>query len=261
MAASLKEIRGIEYKIASNRDYYKLLTKGYPKKLPPMKPSITLFTFLVWLCSLPSQAQSWQWGAHVGTTYNKMLWADKPKDSPWEPPETQFMLSYALGISSSYRYSTRFYSPFQLDFYNKRFSVSTGGTVYTFNDQGQYILIKADYLDYQLKQLAFAGGIGYNVLKGLAVEAMPYFHFSLGTQKIKVGDVIPWREDVNFQQDYDFGISGYLRGDVGPFYAKAGYQNGLRKMEEYAIFDLNGSSLGKLPSRNTMFLLVVGYSF
>ena len=226
-----------------------------------MKPSITLFTFLVWLCSLPSHAQSWQWGAHGGATYTKMLWADKVKDSPLEVPETPFRPSYALGISSSYRYSTRFYSPFQLDFYNKRFSVSTEGTVFALDDQGQYIAIRADHLDYQLNQLAFSAGIGYNVLKCLAVEAMPYFHFSLGTQKIKVADVIPWREDVNFQQDYDFGISGYLRGDVGPFYAKAGYQYGLRKMEEYAIFDDIGQGLGKLPTRNTMFLLVVGYSF
>jgi hypothetical protein len=190
-----------------------------------------------------------------------MLWADKVKDSPLEVPETPFRLSYALGLSSNYRYSTRFYSPFQLDFYNKRFSVSTEGTVFAIDDQGQNIAIRADHLDYQLNQLAFSAGMGYNVLKGLAVEAMPYLHFSLGKQKIKVGDVIPWREDVNFQQDYDFGISGYLRGDVGDFYAKAGYQYGLRKMEEYAIFDDNGSSLGKLPTRNTMFLLVVGYSF
>ena len=226
-----------------------------------MKPTIALFTFLVWMCSIPSHAQSWQWGAHVGATYSKMVWADKVKDSPLELPETPFRLSYALGLSSSYRYSTRFYSPFQLDFYNKRFSVSTGGTVFALDDQGQYIAIQADYLDYQLNQLAFSGGIGYNVLKGLAVEAMPYFHFSLGTQKIKVADVIGWRKDVNFQQEYDFGISGYLRGGVGNFYAKAGYQYGLRKMEEYAIFDDIGQGLGKLPARNTMFLLIVGYSF
>jgi hypothetical protein len=226
-----------------------------------MKPSITLFTFLVWLCSLPSHAQSWQWGAHGGATYTKMLWADKVKDSPLEVPETPFRPSYALGITSSYRYSTRFYSPFQLDFYNKRFSVSTEGTVFAIDDQGQNIAIRADHLDYQLNQLAFSAGMGYNVLKGLAVEAMPYLHFSLGTQKIKVADVIPWREDVNFQQDYDFGISGYLRGDVGPIYAKAGYQYGLRKMEEYAIFDDIGQGLGKLPTRITMFLLIVGYSF
>ena len=226
-----------------------------------MKPAIAVFTFLVWMCSIPSYAQSWQWGAHVGATYSKMLWADKVKDSPWEAPETQFRLSYALGISSSYRYSTRFYSPFQLDFYTKRFSVSTGGQGNAINDQGQYIAIKADYLDYQLNQLAFSGGMGYDVLKGLAVEAMPYIHFSLGTQKIKVADVIPWREDVNFQQQYDFGISGYLRGYVDHFYAKAGYQYGLRKIEEYAIFDANGQGLGKLTTRNTMFLLIVGYSF
>lgn len=227
-----------------------------------MKPTIAILTFLLWMCSLPSHAQSWQWGAHGGATYTKMHWADQPEDSQLEVPETQFRLSYALGISSSYRYSARFYSPFQLDFYNKRFSVSTGGTVFTFNDQGQYIAIKADYLDYQLNQLAFSAGIGYNVLKkGFAVEAMPYLHFSLGTQKIKVADVIAWREDVSFQQDYDYGISGYLRGDVGPFYAKAGYQHGLRKMLEYAIFDANGQGLGKLPTRNTMFLVVVGYTF
>lgn len=227
-----------------------------------MKPSISIFTLLICLYSLPSYAQSWQWGAHIGATYTKMFWADRPKDSQWEPPETAFRPSYALGISSSYRYSTRFYSPFQLDFYNKRFSVSTLGTVYTFNDQGQYIAIKADYLDYQLNQLAFSAGLGYNVLKkGLAVEAMPYFHYSLSKQKIKVADIIPWREDVNFQQDYDFGIAGYLRGEVGPLYAKAGYQHGLRQILEYAIFDVNGQGLGRLPTRNTMFLLLVGYSF
>lgn len=226
-----------------------------------MKSTIPLFTFLLWLCSLPAHAQSWQLGAHVGATYTKMLWADKVKDSPLKVPETQFRFSYALGITSGYRYSTRFYSPAQLDFYNKRFSVSTGGTVFAINDQGQFTAIQADHLDYQLNQLALSVGLGYNVLKGLAVEAMPYFHYSLGTQKIKIADVIAWREDVNFQQDYDFGISGYLRGDVGPFYAKAGYQYGLRKIEEYAIFDANGQGLGKLPIRNTMFLLVVGYSF
>lgn len=227
-----------------------------------MKSLILALTFLLCIYSLPSQAQSWHFGVHAGATYTKMLWADKVKDSPLEVPETPFKPSYALGITSSYRYSTRFYSPFQVDFYNKRFSVSTGGrAVYTFNDQGQYIAIRANYLDYQLNQLAFSGGMGYNVLKGLAVETMPYLHFSLGKQKIKVGDVIPWREDVNFQQDYDFGISGYFRGDVGHFYTKAGYQYGLRKILGYAIFDVNGSSLGKLPTRNTMFLLVVGYSF
>lgn len=228
-----------------------------------MKPSITILIFLLLICAFSSNAQSWQWGAHIGATYTKMLWVDEPKDNPsLQYPETQFRPSYALGISSNYRYSTRFYSPFQLDFYNKRFSVSTLGTVYTFNEQGQYIEIKADYLDYQLNQLAFSAGLGYNVLKkGLAVEAMPYFHFSLGKQKIKVADIIPWREDVNFQQDYDFGIAGYLRGEVGPLYAKAGYQHGLRQILEYAIFDVNGQGLGRLPTRNTMFLLLVGYSF
>lgn len=227
-----------------------------------MKPSISIFTFLLCLCSLLTHAQSWQWGIHGGATYTRMLWPGKVKDSPWQPPETQFRLSYALGFSGNYRYSTRFYSPAQLDYYNKRFSVSTLGTVYTFNDQGQYIAIKADHLDYQLNQLALSAGIGYKVLKkGLAVEAMPYLHFSLGKQKIKVGEIIPWREDVNFPQRYDFGIAGYLRGDVGHFYAKAGYQYGLREIEEYAIFDVNGSSLGRLTTRNTMFLLLVGYSF
>lgn len=226
-----------------------------------MKSSILGFTFLLYICSLPSQAQSWQLGVHAGATYSKMLWADQVKDSPLTVPETQFRLSYALGLSSGYNYSTRFYSPVQLDFYNKRFAVSTGGTVFAIDDQGQYIAIQADHLDYQLNQLALSVGLGYNVLKGLAVEAMPYIHYSLGTQKIKVANVIAWREDVNFQQDYDFGISGYLRGGVSHFYAKAGYQYGLRKIEEYAIFDANGQGLGKLPIRNTMFLLIVGYSF
>lgn len=229
-----------------------------------MKPFIAVCTIVMWMCSLSARAQSWEWGAHVGATYSKMLWADKVEDNPWlsiQYPETQFRLSYALGLSSSYRYSTRLYSPFQLDFYNKRFSVSTGGVVNAFDDNGQYISIQADYLDYQLHQLAFSAGIGYNVLKGLSIEAMPYFHFSLGTQKIKVADVIAWREDVNFQQDTDFGISGYLRGGAGHFYAKAGYQYGLRRIEEYAVFDENGLALGKFPIRNTMFLLMAGYSF
>ena len=191
-----------------------------------------------------------------------MLWPGNDKDSQWAAPETQFRPSYALGVSANYRYSTRFYSHLQLDFYNKRFSVSTRGVVYAFDDRGQYIAIKADHLDYQLNQFAISAGIGYKVLKkGLAVEAMPYLHFSLGKQKIKVGEIIPWREDVNFPQRYDFGIAGYLRGDVGHFYAKAGYQYGLREINEYAIFDVNGSSLGRLTTRNTMFLLVVGYSF
>lgn len=228
-----------------------------------MKSSIAAFVFILWLCSSPSQAQNWQWGAHVGATYSKMLWANKAEDSPGLSvlyPETQFRPSYAAGISSGYSYSTRFYSPFQLDLYNKRFSISTGGVVNAFDADGQYIAIQADYLDYQLHQLAFSAGIGYKMLEALSVEVMPYVHYSLGTQKIKIADVIAWREDVNFQQDYDFGISGYLKGGFGHFYAKAGYQYGLRNIEEYAVFDANGSALGKFPIRNTMFLLIVGYA-
>ncbi|HRD80817.1 MAG TPA: hypothetical protein PLL53_08675 [Saprospiraceae bacterium] len=105
-----------------------------------MKPFIAACTIVMCMYSLSARAQSWEWGAHLGATYSKMLWADKVEDNPWvfiQYPETQFRLSYALGLSSSYRYSTRWYGPFQLDFYNKRFSVSTGGRGNAFDDNGQ----------------------------------------------------------------------------------------------------------------------------
>lgn len=228
-----------------------------------MKPTIVTIACLIWMCASRAHAQDWQFGAHVGATYSKMLWADKTEDSPWltiQYPETAFRPSYAVGITSGYRYSERFYSPFQLDFHNKRFAIATGGVVQTADENGQFLTIQADYLDYQLNQLAFSAGIGYNVWKSLAVEVMPYVHYSLGTQKIKIADVIDWREDMTFQQDNDFGISGYLRASVGHVYAKAGYQYGLKRIEEYSAFDANGVPLGKFPIRNTMFLLVVGYS-
>ena len=69
-------------------------------------------------------------GVHLGMTTTKMLWADKMDDEPWSAiqyPETQFRTSYSAGFSVDYLYNSRFYSPFQLDFYNKRFSISTGG--------------------------------------------------------------------------------------------------------------------------------------
>lgn len=228
-----------------------------------MKSIIATIAILIWMCATPTHAQDWQFGAHIGATYSKMLWADKVEDSPWltiQYPETAFRPSYAVGITSGYSYSERFYSPFQLDFYNKRFAIATGGVVQAVDENGQFLFIQADYLDYQLNQLAFSVGIGYNVWESLAVEVMPYIHYSLGTQKIKIADVIDWREDLTFQQDSDFGISGYLRAGVGHVYAKAGYQYGLKRIEEYGAFDANGESLGKFPIRNTMFLLIVGYS-
>ncbi|MBK7522684.1 MAG: hypothetical protein IPI53_00470 [Saprospiraceae bacterium] len=202
-------------------------------------------------------------GVHLGMTTTKMLWADKMDDEPWSAiqyPETQFRTSYSAGFSVDYLYNSRFYSPFQLDFYNKRFSISTGGVVQAFH-QGQWIAIRSDYLDYRLSQLAISGGIGYLVYKQIGVEILPYIHVSLTDQEIKVEPVIDWQKTESFQQDFDYGISGYLSYKYKHIYVKAGYQYGLRSIREYSGFDAVGAFIGKFPIRNTMFFFLAGYRF
>lgn len=212
-----------------------------------------------------SYGQRWNFGAHLGLTSSKMLWVDKIEDQPWayiQYPATQFRQSFGAGISANYKFNDEFYSPFQLDFYTKRFSISVdGGVVQAFDDNGQWIAIRADYLDYRLNQLAFSGGIGYLFMHQLAIEIQPYFHTSISEQQIKIGKVIDWQKDEGFQQDYDFGVSGYICGNFSKFYLKAGYQYGLRQITEYSLLDANGANIGKFPIRNTMFLFLMGYQF
>jgi hypothetical protein len=225
-------------------------------------PLIILFSIIF---TSTTHAQKWNFGAHIGLTSTKMLWVDKIEDQPWayiQYPETQFRQSFSAGLSADYKYNDKFYSPFQLDFYSKRFSISVdGGVVQAFDENGQWIAIRADYLDYRLNQLAFSGGIGYFFIPQLAIEIQPYFHNSISEQQIKVGEVIKWQKDEGFQQDYDFGISGYIRGNFSKFYLKVGYQYGLREITEYSVVDANGAPVGKFPIRNTMFLILMGYQF
>jgi hypothetical protein len=77
-------------------------------------------------------------------------------------------------------------------------------------------------------------------------------------QQIKGCEIITWRKDDGFQQSFDLGISGYLRGN---FYLKAGYQYGIREITEYGAVDAIGASLGKFPIRNTIMLLMMGHQF
>ena len=216
------------------------------------------------LSHINTAAQSLSPGVHLGMTLTRMLWADKADDNSSffiQYPDTQFKPSWALGISADLKLSDKFYIPAQLDFYSKRFSVSTGGVVHYSDEEGQWLAIRTDYLDYSINQVALSAGGGYNVTKHLAVEIQPYVHLSIGKEKIKIADVIKWHEDPNFQQDFDFGISGYLRANVKNVYVKAGYQFGVRKITEYSVFDAVGSPLGKFPIRNTMVLLIAGYRF
>lgn len=226
---------------------------------------VLLIINLLLIFSYTTQAQKWNLGARIGMTSTKMLWADKIEDQPWayiQYPATQFRQSFGAGISADYKYNNKFYSPFQLDFYSKRFSISVdGGVVQAFDENGQWIAIRADYLDYRLNQLALSGGIGYWFMHQLAIEIQPYFHTSISEQQIKIGKVIDWQKDEGFQQDYDFGISGYIRGNFSKFYLKAGYQYGLREITEYSLIDANGAPVGKFPIRNTMFLFLMGYQF
>lgn len=224
-------------------------------------PLIILFSIIF---SSTTQAQKWNFGAHIGLTSTKMLWANKIEDQPWvyiQYPETQFRQSYGLGLSADYQFNEKFYSPFQFDFYSKKFSISTGGVVQAVNENGQWIAIRADYLDYRLHQVALSSGMGYKIMNYLSVEILPYFQLSASDQDIKIGEVIDWQKDEGFQQDYDFGISGYFRVNLKKFYLKAGYQYGLRQITEYSVVDANGAPVGKFPIRNTMFLFLMGYQF
>lgn len=224
------------------------------------------FSFLIVISLFTStiQAQKWNFGAHLGLTSTKMLWG-KLEGEPWnyiKSPATQFRQSFGAGISADYQYNGKFYSPFQLDFYTKRFSISVNsGVVQAIDENGQRIAVKTNYLDYRLNQLALSGGIGYLFIPQLAIEIQPYVHASLTDQQIKIGNVVKWKKSEGFQQDYDLGISGYLRGNFKPFFLKVGYHYGFRKISEYILHNsINGSDV-KFPIRNTMFLFLMGYQF
>lgn len=214
-----------------------------------------------------AMSQKWSFGAHAGVTHAKMLWPTKPdiinNTLAFDFPETRFRTSIGAGIIADYKFNDKWYSPIQLDIYKRRFAVGTGirGSVATFDAQGNWISIQTEFLEYQVNQFALGGGIGYSFIDQLSIELQPYIHTSLSKQKIKIGDVIDWRVDDNFKQDFDFGISGYLRGNIDHIYLKAGYQYGLREIEEFSVIEANGGFLYKAAIRNTMLLAIIGYKF
>lgn len=233
-----------------------------------MKRAFHFFYILMFIFSFQSKnfGQKWSLGGHIGVTHAKMLWPDKPKiinqSLAFTFPETQFRTSMAVGLSSDYRMNDKWYIPLQLDFYHRRFAVAPeNGNVGMLNDDGQWVFIQTDFLDFRLSQLAFSGGLGYKFIEELAFELQPYIHKSLTKQQMKIEDVIDWRVDDHFQQDFDFGISGYLRVNIDDFYFKGGYQYGLREIDEYNAFYLNGGFLGKYKIRNTMLLAIIGFKF
>ncbi|HMR87263.1 MAG TPA: hypothetical protein PKD51_03880 [Saprospiraceae bacterium] len=226
---------------------------------------VLLIINLLLFFSYTTHAQKWNLGAHIGVTASKMHWTDKYEGAKYflaiPYPETQFRQSFSVGLSADYIYNEKVYSPFHFDIYNKRFSISTGGLVQAIDENGQLLYIQSDFLDYRFTQMALSGGIGYLFIPQLGIEIQPYFHVSLTELQIKVGEVIKWQKDDGFQQGYDFGISGYMRGNFSKFYLKAGYQYGIREIAEYSVVDAQGGSLGKFPIRNTMFLFLMGYKF
>ncbi|MFZ1455935.1 MAG: hypothetical protein WAT46_07825 [Saprospiraceae bacterium] len=211
-------------------------------------------------------SQKWTLGGHVGVTHAKMLWTTKPtiinQSLAFKYPETQFRTSMAAGLSADYKMNDKWYIPLQLDFYHRRFAVAPdNGNIGMFNDDGQWVFIQTDFLNFQISQLALSGGLGYKFIEELAFELQPYIHKSLTKQQMKIEDVIDWRVYDHFQQAFDFGISGYLRVNMDNFYFKGGYQYGLREIEEYTVFFSDGGFLGKYKIRNTMLLAMIGFKF
>jgi hypothetical protein len=222
------------------------------------------FLLVIFLFANISQAQKWNFGAHFGMTSAKILWAGTKEYNAWANikfPLKQFNQSITMGLSGSFTNSEKFYCPFHIDYYNRRFSLGTRGIAQIRNANDEWVTFQADHLNYRLHQLALSGGIGYKIINQLGVEIQPYFHISVTDQEIKIGKVIDWQKDNDFQQDFDFGLSGYIISSFNDFYIKGGYQFGLRKIHEYSIFDIQGGSLGKLSIRNTMFLFLLGYQF
>jgi hypothetical protein len=213
---------------------------------------------------LVAQSQKLRLGAHVGLTSARMLWDGKNNENPngfFQFPITQFRQSFCVGLSGDLKFSNRFYSPIQLDLINRRFSISSGGSVLFMNENGQWSIAKADYLDYRLLQVGISGGIGYKITNSLALELQPYYQASIKDQEVQVKDIISWRAEPGFQQYYDVGLSGYLRFNVRDIYLKCGYQYGLIAHQEYSAVDTSGAPIGKFPIRNTMLLLMAGYQF
>ena len=225
---------------------------------------VFLILYLTMSYSQEMKMEKWKFGIHGGAVAGKMLWANKVDDNPnffIQYPETAFRLSYCFGISALYQLNNKFYIPTSLDLISRKFAIGTGGVVQAQDNNGQWIKIRADYIDYKINNLSLASGIGYRFLEQLSLEIQPYFQLAISDQKAKVGSVIDWRKDETFQQNFDFGIGGNLRFDFNKFYVKAGYQYGIREITEYSAFDANGNPLGKFPIRNTLILLQSGYCF
>lgn len=211
-----------------------------------------------------SKAQNINVGIHGGTTASKINWVNSNQPAPpgglsIDYPDTRFRFSYAIGVNIDLELHEKLYIPIQIDYYQKRFAIDAQGLVLVIGNQGELMYVLTDHLDYRLSQMALSSGIGYRILKNLSVEVQPYFHISASQQQIKVNSTFSWRDDANFQQNFDYGIAGYIRGDLGRFYLKGGYQFGIRAINEYTVFDAEFAPIGKLPIRNTMFLLAVGY--
>ncbi len=225
------------------------------------------WVFIVGLIFITFQAtfgQQWSFNVHGGPGFSKMFWVNKAESTPGffiQYPETQFRTGFVGGLGAEYKLNDIWYLPIQADFIGRRFSVSTGGVVFVQDDNGQFIAVMTDYLEYRNRQVCISGGIGYKAFSYFSLELMPYIFSNIGKQQIKVGNVIDWREVPDFQYSYDFGLSMFIKAGIKDFFVKAGYQHGLRSITEYSVYDAAGQSLGKFPIRHSMFQLLAGYRF
>ena len=122
------------------------------------------FLLVIFLFANTSHAQKWNFGAHLGMTSAKMLWANTKEYNAWANikfPVKQFNQSITMGLSGSFTNSEKFYCPFHIDYYSRRFSLGTRGIAQIRNENDEWVTFQADHLNYRLHQLALSGGIGY----------------------------------------------------------------------------------------------------
>jgi hypothetical protein len=210
-----------------------------------------------------SQSSAFNAGIHAGINSSNMFWSDKVEDetNPFaiEFPNTKFRKSFILGVNVKYNVNSLFYIPLSADVVSRKFSIETDGVVRVYGDNGQQLNIMTDFLDYKQMQLLLATGLGVNVINKLSIEAKPYVQLSLSDQMIKIGDIIDWQKDDNFQYATDYGINGTIRLHFNKLYAQVGYHHGLKNIQEYEAFDAIGAPLGKFRLRNVMWQFVIGY--
>jgi hypothetical protein len=237
------------------------------KKLLNMLSKLLTISVLV-LSSLlflaPLTAQSKKFGTHVGLIAAKMLWADKQDKDTWSIiryPDTQFKYSVSAGLSYDIDINSKWYSPIQLDLLHRRFAISTDGVVFYYDQNGQLTAYLSDQINYRVNQLSLSAGLGHHITPWLGLEILPYFQYAITAQEARIAKGFAWQNDPNFQQNYDFGLSGYLRFRMNRFYFKTGYQFGIREGRNYSAFDEQGLFIGKFPVRNTLLLVLLGIKF